>query len=166
MSLSDLPYRPCVGMAVLNAENKVFIGRRKGGPEQQQGQYAWQMPQGGLDKGEEPLSAARRELYEETNMTSVSLIAEYPDWLAYDLPPELLGKAWKGKYRGQTQKWFVFRFEGDESEIDVLHPAKGAHKPEFVDWKWVEVKTLPDLIVPFKKDVYIKLRTFLRSLTG
>jgi putative (di)nucleoside polyphosphate hydrolase len=162
MPASRLAYRPCVGIALLNGMNEVFIGQRKGGPEQLLNQYSWQMPQGGIDEGEEPLACARRELHEETNVKSVKLLAEYPEWLNYDLPPELVG-AWKGKYRGQTQKWFVMRFTGDESEINVLHPA-GGHKPEFVAWEWVKPETLPDLIVPFKKQVYEKLSVFLLAL--
>ncbi len=164
MSKSNLPYRPCVGMMVLNRDDLVFVGERKKGPEQMQGQYAWQMPQGGIDEGEEPLAAAKRELYEETNMSSIELGAEVPDWLSYDLPEELAKKSpkppWGGKYRGQTQKWFVFRFTGDESEIDIRTPA-GGHKPEFIAWKWVEAKALPELVVPFKRPVYEKLVEFL-----
>lgn len=163
---SNLPYRPCVGIMLLNKDNLIFVGERKGGPEQQQGQYAWQMPQGGIDEGEAPLDCALRELYEETNIRSVSFIAEVPGWLSYDLPRELIGKAWKGKYRGQTQKWFIFHFTGDENEIDVVHPGGGAHKPEFIAWKWVEAKVLPDLIVPFKRKIYEELITFLDISLG
>jgi putative (di)nucleoside polyphosphate hydrolase len=160
-SPSKLPYRPCVGIMLLNKDNLVFAGKRSSGPEMLRGQYAWQMPQGGIDKGEEPLSCAKRELFEETNIKSVSLLAEVPGWLSYDLPPELLGKAWKGKYRGQKQKWFVMRFTGKESEIDVASPA-GGHKPEFIEWKWVKAETLPKLVVPFKRGVYEKLVAFNR----
>src|SRR5215213_8797201 len=119
MDVQQLPYRPCVGAIVLNKDNHVFVGMRKGGPEQQDHSFAWQMPQGGIDEGEQPFECVLRELYEETNIRSVELIAEYPCWLSYDLPPELAGKAWKGKYRGQAQKWFVLRFMGEEREIDV-----------------------------------------------
>jgi putative (di)nucleoside polyphosphate hydrolase len=162
MNTSKLPYRPCVGIMLLNGMNEVFIGSRKGGPEQLLNQYSWQMPQGGIDEGEEPLACAKRELYEETNIKSIELIAEVPGWLNYDLPQDMAGKAWKGKYRGQTQKWFLFRFTGDESEIDVAHPG-GGHKPEFIDWKWVKAEALPDLVVPFKRQVYEKLVKFLED---
>jgi putative (di)nucleoside polyphosphate hydrolase len=158
---TKLSYRPCVGILLLNSVNEVFVGQRKGGPEQLLNQYSWQMPQGGIDEGEAPLACAKRELYEETNIKSIELLTEHPGWLNYDLPPQLAG-AWKGKYRGQTQKWFVFRFTGDESEIDVRHPA-GGFKPEFVAWKWVKPEQLPDLIVPFKRPVYEKLVKFLKD---
>jgi putative (di)nucleoside polyphosphate hydrolase len=160
--LSKLSYRPCVGIMLLNKSNLVFVGKRKGGPEMLRGQYAWQMPQGGIDKGEQPLECAKRELFEETNIKSASLIVEVPGWLTYDLPSELLGKAWKGKYRGQKQKWFVMRFTGTDHEIDVLNPA-GGHKPEFVEWKWVKPEALCELIVPFKRPVYEKLVAFLKK---
>lgn len=161
--MSSLPYRPCVGIMLLNGANDVFIGSRKNGPEQLLNQYSWQMPQGGIDEGEEPLECAKRELYEETNIKSVELLAEVPGWLSYDLPPDFIGTAWKGKYRGQTQKWFVMRFTGDESEIDVQHPA-GGHKPEFVDWKWIKPEELPDIIVPFKKETYENLVSYFKEI--
>lgn len=154
--ISRLPYRPCVGVALFNAEGKVFAGRRK--PDRHiepDGQtYEWQMPQGGIDSGEDPFSAAIRELYEETNIRSVALLGEAPDWFRYELPTDVLGRALKGRYRGQTQKWFAFRFTGDESEINVLQPGGGAHRPEFVDWKWESLAAMPGLIVPFKRGVY------------
>ena len=111
----ELPYRPCVGVMLLNRDGLVFVGRRKSeaGGEHVADGYAWQMPQGGIDPGETPYEAALRELYEETNIRTVSLLAEAPEWYAYDLPPIVAGRAWKGRYRGQTQKWFAFRFEGD-----------------------------------------------------
>ncbi|WP_018699622.1 RNA pyrophosphohydrolase [Amorphus coralli] len=149
----SLPYRPCVGVALFNAEGKVFIGERTSGSEHTQVQMAWQMPQGGIDKGEEPLAAAHRELYEETSISSISLIDEAPDWVTYDLPEDLLGVAWKGRYRGQRQKWFAFRFEGAEAEIDVLTPPDG-HKPEFTSWRWEALERLPSIVVPFKRGVY------------
>ena len=111
------------------------------------------MPQGGIDEGEEPLVAARRELFEETNARSVSLLAEAPEWFAYDLPQDVAGQAWKGRFRGQTQKWFAFRFEGDDSEIDVANPG-GGHKPEFEAWRWEPLAATPALIIPFKRGVY------------
>jgi putative (di)nucleoside polyphosphate hydrolase len=153
--MKELPYRPCVGIMLVNAANHVFIGRRvkEAGPEHVSQDHAWQMPQGGIDEGEEPLQAALRELREETNVTSVSLIAEAPDWLSYDLPPAVAKQAWKGRYRGQTQKWFAFRFEGDESEIDILNPAGAAH-PEFEAWRWAQPAHLAGLVIPFKRPVY------------
>jgi putative (di)nucleoside polyphosphate hydrolase len=153
-----LPYRPNVGVALFNAEGKVWVGQRIDTPGDSEGSGTWwQMPQGGVDEGEELLEAARRELYEETSIRSVSLIAEAPDWLLYDLPPDRIGKTWGGKYRGQKQKWFAFRFEGEEGEIDIHHPGGGRHKPEFMDWRWQELATLPDTIVPFKRAVYLQV---------
>ena len=151
--IEDLPYRPCVGMAVLNRQGRVLIGRRTDGPEQVDQVHVWQMPQGGIDEGEDPYPAALRELYEETNIRSVEQLGEIAEWLDYDLPRELVGRAWKGRYRGQKQKWFAFRFAGDEREIDILHPA-GGHEPEFVEWRWEPMANLPSLVVPFKRTVY------------
>ena len=150
--MSALPhpgYRPCAGVALANAQGEVFIGRRKG----ETGRHAWQMPQGGLDPGEDAAEAARRELYEETNVRSVRLIAEAPQWLAYDLPEDARSR-FGARFRGQTQKWFLFRFEGGEDEIDVARPASGAAKPEFSAWRWERWAALPDLVVPFKRAVY------------
>lgn len=149
----DLPYRPCVGMCVLNRDGRVFIGRRIDGPEHVDAVHAWQMPQGGVDRGEDPWPAARRELYEETNIRSVEKLGEIDEWLTYDIPREIVGQAWNGKYRGQTQKWYALRFSGDESEIDIAHPA-GGHDPEFVEWRWEPLASTPALIVPFKQPVY------------
>jgi putative (di)nucleoside polyphosphate hydrolase len=164
MNLDKLPYRPCVGVALFNRAGLVFIGKRKAeaGPEHVDGGHAWQMPQGGIDKGEEPHAAAIRELREETNVSSVSLLAEAPRWLSYDLPRDVAGRAWKGKYRGQTQKWFALRFEGDESEIDIHRPW-GGHKAEFADWRWEKLDRLPELIIPFKRPVYEQVVDFFRS---
>lgn len=150
----DLPYRPCVGLMVLNRDGLVFIGRRSEGPEHVDETHVWQMPQGGIDDGEDPWPAALRELYEETNIRSVEKIGEIEGWLSYDIPREIVGQAWKGKYRGQKQKWYALRFTGDEREIDIAHPGGGAHKPEFVAWRWEKMENLPGLIIPFKRPVY------------
>lgn len=152
-SFDQLPYRPCAGLLVLNRQGRAFIGRRIDGPEHVDNTHAWQMPQGGIDAGEDPWPAALRELQEETNITSVARLGEIAEWLTYDIPPEILGQAWNGKYRGQTQKWFALRFTGDESEIDIEHPA-GGHKPEFVEWRWEPLQNLPRLVVPFKRKTY------------
>lgn len=151
--LAGLPYRPCVGMMMLNTDGLVFVGRRKGGQEHVAPGFEWQMPQGGIDEGEAPRTAAERELWEETGVKQVSLLAEAPEWLPYDLPPTVARSAWKGRYRGQTQKWFAFRFEGRDQDIDVRNPPDG-HKPEFLDWRWVEMAELPELVIPFKRPVY------------
>jgi putative (di)nucleoside polyphosphate hydrolase len=135
----------------------VFIGRRiaAGDPENSAGLGApWQMPQGGIDKGEDPLRAALRELHEETGITSVSLLAEAPEWICYDLPEDALGIALKGKYRGQRQRWFAFAFTGEEREIDVLTPGNGKFKAEFDAWRWERLSRVSSLIVPFKQAAY------------
>ena len=150
----NLPYRPCVGIMLLNRQGLAFIGRRKDGPEHGDEVHVWQMPQGGIDEGEDPWPAALRELYEETNIRSVEKIGEIEGWLTYDIPREIVGQAWKGKYRGQKQKWFALRFTGDDSEIDIAHPGGGHHKPEFVAWRWEPVANLPRLIISFKRAVY------------
>jgi putative (di)nucleoside polyphosphate hydrolase len=152
-SFESLPYRPCVGVVVLNRAGLCFVGRRIDGPEHVDLTHAWQMPQGGIDDGEEPWPAALRELREETNISSVERIGEIAEWLTYDIPRDLVGQAWKGKYRGQTQKWFAVRFTGDDSEIDIAHPA-GALEAEFSAWRWEPVQNVPDLVVPFKRAVY------------
>ena len=150
-----LPYRPNVGIMALNRQGLVWAGRRIASTDSEMAgtDKLWQMPQGGIDKGEDPYEAALRELYEETGMRSVSLLAEAPDWIVYDLPPELVGRALKGKYRGQTQKWYAFRFEGDDSEI-AINPPPGGHEAEFDAWAWKPMTDLPELIVPFKRKVY------------
>lgn len=150
-----LPYRPCVGIMVLNAEGKVWVGRRIALPQGELDgeERLWQMPQGGIDAGEEPLPAALRELYEETGIRSVSLLAEADRWIDYDLPPHLVGIALKGRFRGQTQKWFAFRFDGDEAEIQIA-PPPGGHEAEFSEWGWKTMDEVLDLIVPFKRSVY------------
>ena len=150
----DLPYRPCVGLMVLNREGRAFVGRRTEGPEHIDATHVWQMPQGGLDPGEDTFACALRELYEETNIRSVEHLATVDDWLSYDIPPDIVGHAWNGKYRGQLQKWFALRFTGSDGEIDVARPGNGRFKPEFSAWRWVELDELPGLVVPFKRGVY------------
>lgn len=145
-SVDDLPYRRCVGALVFNNCGEVFIGKRV---RTEGRDLVWQMPQGGIDKGEDPQQAAYRELEEETSIRSVQLLGESAEWLSYDLPLEARGR-WAGKYRGQTQKWFVFRFVGEEAEINL-----NAHQPaEFTEWKWVPLSAIVDLVVPFKRPVY------------
>lgn len=153
----DLPYRPCVGVVLFNKEGRVWIGKRVFGPGDAEGAgHWWQLPQGGIDKDEKPKAAARRELYEETNVRSAEIIGKTDGWLTYDLPEELIGKAWKGRYRGQKQKWYAMRFDGDDSEIDVANPG-GGHKPEFSEWRWERLQRLPELIVAFKRPVYERI---------
>lgn len=157
-------YRPCVGLALFNPAGLVFVGRRANRSQREHTApgHEWQMPQGGIDAGEEPIAAAYRELREETNVSSVSLLAEAPGWLSYDLPREIGREAWRGRYRGQSQKWFAFRFDGDESEIDILNPG-GGHKPEFDAWRWVPLAETAELIIPFKREVY---REVVRLFAG
>ncbi len=162
----ELPYRRSAGVALINREGAVFIGRRKKTREAGLDVgHEWQMPQGGIDDGEEPFAAALRELYEETNVSSASLIAEAPQWLSYDLPDDARGR-WRGRYRGQTQKWFLMRFEGADSEIDIERPAGGAHAPEFDAWRWERLETLPALVVPFKRKVYEGVVAAFAPLAG
>lgn len=150
-----LPYRPCAGIMLLNEHNKVFVAKRIDTTVE-----AWQMPQGGIDAGENPENAAIRELEEETGITNASVIAEYDSWLTYDLPDELYGKVWKGKYGGQTMKWFVMRFHGDDKDINI-----NTKHPEFTTWRWADMSELEDIIIPFKKDVYRKLAREFSYLT-
>ncbi len=150
---SALGYRPCVGIMLLNDAGKVFVARRIDTTVE-----AWQMPQGGIDPGENPRGAALRELAEEIGTDKAEILAETEDWLRYDLPPELLGKVWQGRYRGQDQKWLVMRFLGCDADIDL-----DTEHPEFAAWKWIEVAALPKVIVPFKRDIY---RTLAERYAG
>jgi putative (di)nucleoside polyphosphate hydrolase len=151
-AMTNLAYRPCVGTMVLNRDGRVFVGRRLGGPEHLEMTHAWQMPQGGIDPGEDTWATALRELYEETNIRSVEKLGETAGWLSYDIPRAIVGELWRGKYRGQTQKWYALRFTGDDAEIDITCP--GGHKPEFAEWRWEPMQNLPALVVPFKRLVY------------
>ncbi|MEO6094075.1 MAG: RNA pyrophosphohydrolase [Novosphingobium sp.] len=152
--LASLPYRPCVGVMLVDAERRVFVGKRI---DNRIGDF-WQMPQGGVDDGEDLRAAALRELWEETGVTGekVQIVAQAREEVVYDLPDELMGKLWGGRFRGQRQRWFLARFTGSDADIDLA-----AHQPpEFCEWKWVDPESLPELIVPFKKDVY---RTVLQE---
>lgn len=150
----DLPYRPCVGIMTFNGSGHVWVGRRAHRPEKEMIGGWWQMPQGGIDEGEEPADAALRELAEETGMRSVQVLAESRDWHHYDLPSHLVGRIWGGRYRGQKQRWFAMRFEGSEREIDLASPG---HEPEFDAWRWAPLHEVLSLIVPFKRDVYTRV---------
>jgi len=141
---STLPYRPGVGIMLLNRENLVFVGRRIDTTSE-----AWQMPQGGIDEGESPLEAALRELKEETGTDKAELLAESREWLTYDLPEDLIPKLWGGKFRGQRQKWFAMRFTGSDKDINIK-----TDDPEFNAWQWVAPARVPELIVPFKQKLY------------
>jgi putative (di)nucleoside polyphosphate hydrolase len=164
-AIEDLPYRPCVGVALFNRQGLVWVGSRSDADAEGEGKGSWwQMPQGGLDKDEDPKAAAYRELFEETSIRSVSLLREAPGWFRYDLPLKLVATSWGGRYRGQKQKWFALRFEGDESEIDVVNPGGGKHKPEFSEWRWERLERLPDLIVPFKRKVYEDVASAFRDI--
>lgn len=143
---AELPYRPCVGIMLINKDGLVFVGRRSNTTES----GGWQMPQGGIDKGEAPEDAARRELLEEVGTDKAEIIGETRDWLTYDLPAHLVGRIWKGRFRGQRQKWFAMSFLGHDRDIDLDYHTD----PEFDAFKWVELATLPDLIIEFKRPVY------------
>jgi len=150
----NLPLRNGVGIAVINKENKIFVAKRIDNPSD-----FWQMPQGGIDDGEGYFEAALRELEEETSIKSVKLIKEIRDFTTYNLPDRLLGIIWKGKYKGQKQKWFVVQFNGQESEINIQ-----TKNPEFLEWKWIDIKNLTDKVVDFKLHVYEKVQTELKEL--
>jgi len=153
MTKKKLPLRIGVGAIVLNSENKIFVGKRADNPIDK-----WQMPQGGVDKGENFISAMKRELKEETSIQNIKILKQIDQWFEYELPKNLLGIIWKGKFRGQKQKWFVVRFIGKETEINL----KTKH-PEFIEWKWVEIDDLTKVIVDFKKNVYKKLVVELKK---
>jgi putative (di)nucleoside polyphosphate hydrolase len=154
-------YRPCVGIMLLNPQGLVWIGRRYQKQNDDGIGHWWQMPQGGIDGNEDPAAAALRELEEETAVHSAEIIAEAPGWYNYDLPEHLIGQSWKGKYRGQTQKWFAARFTGKDSEINLAPPG---HKQEFDQWRWVAMNQVIDDIVPFKKPVYEQVIAAFRHL--
>ena len=155
MVKKKLPLRTGVGAIVLNSENKILVGKRKDNPVDR-----WQMPQGGVNKNEDYVSAVKRELYEETSIKNIQILKEFEEWLEYELPKNLLGVIWKGKFRGQKQKWFITKFTGEDNEINV-----NTLNPEFIEWKWIEMDELPNVIVEFKKDIYkkifLKLKNFL-----
>ena len=149
-----LPLRTGVGIAVLNSKNKIFVGKRKDNPFDK-----WQMPQGGVDFNEPLLQAMKRELLEETSIKNIEVLKEFDQWLEYELPKDLVGKIWKGKYRGQRQKWFIVKFKGNENEINI-----NTKNPEFIEWKWIDMNLLPDVIVQFKKNIYKKVLAELKNI--
>ena len=151
-----LPLRTGVGIIVLNKQNKIFVGKRKDNPGDR-----WQMPQGGVDEGEDYITAMKRELLEETSIQNIEIIKEIDKIYQYELPENLVGIIWKGKYRGQKQKWFITRFLGEEKEINL-----NTKHPEFIDWKWIEPKLLPEVIVNFKKDLYLNLLKEINLVIG
>ena len=153
-NFKDLPLRSGVGIVLLNHQNKVFVAKRIDNPKN-----FWQMPQGGIDEGEDPLKAAFRELEEETSIKNAELIKELDGTITYELPDRLLGIIWKGKYRGQKQKWFLMRFIGKDSEINI-----NTSNPEFLDWKWIELDLITDVVVDFKLHVYKELREKVKKL--
>lgn len=157
--IAKLPYRPCVGILLLNAAGKVFVGRRI--DTAKEGDNIWQMPQGGIDAGETPEQAALREMEEEIGTDKAEIVAKSRQWLHYDLPGHLVGKVWKGKYRGQKQRWFALRFLGQDSDIDLA-----TEHPEFDAWRWVELEDVPALVIPFKRDTYRAVVSEFRELLG
>ena len=156
MSKHKLPMRIGVGIIVLNNYNQVFVGKRKDNPVNN-----WQMPQGGVDKGEDFITAMKRELIEETSITNIKILKEINHMFEYELPESLIGKIWKGKFRGQKQRWFITRFLGSDNEINL-----DTRRPEFIDWKWIDPIKLPEVIVNFKKNLYIKLLKEINLIIG
>jgi len=155
-AIAALPYRPCVGITLFRQDGKVFVAQRIDNPGP-----AWQMPQGGIDDDEDPLKAAWREMKEEIGTNKAELVGESRGWLEYDLPHDLVPKIWKGRFRGQRQKWFAFRFEGTDKDIDIA-----TKHAEFSAWQWVDFTTVPDLIVPFKRDLYRLVVAEFQHLAG
>ena len=153
MNMQKLPMRNGVGVIILNNENKVFVGKRKDNPVDK-----WQMPQGGIEKDESYLSAMKRELYEETSIKSIDILREIDGFFEYELPKNLVGIIWKGKFRGQKQKWFIAKFIGDENEINLQ-----TRNPEFIEWKWIKPNDLPKTIVDFKKKMYVELLEIINN---
>ena len=156
MSKHKLPMRIGVGIIVLNNYNQVFVGKRKDNPVNN-----WQMPQGGVDKGEDFTTAMKRELIEETSVTNIKILKEINHMFEYELPESLIGKIWNGKFRGQKQRWFITRFLGNDNEINL-----DTRRPEFIDWKWIDPIKLPEVIVNFKKNLYIKLLKEINLIIG
>ncbi|MFQ5955160.1 MAG: RNA pyrophosphohydrolase [Kiloniellales bacterium] len=154
VKVQDLAYRRGVGMMLLSRHDLVFVARRAGIEDRY-----WQMPQGGIDEGESPRQAALRELAEEIGTGRVEVLAECPEWISYELPPDLVGRAWGGRYRGQTHKWFALRFTGSDRDIDL-----DTRHPEFSAWRWVEMERLPDLVIPFKRAAYERVVAAFRHL--
>jgi putative (di)nucleoside polyphosphate hydrolase len=154
-------YRPCVGVMLLNRAGHVWMGRRFEKQNDDGVGKWWQMPQGGIDAGEDPQAAALRELYEETAVRSARVVAEAPGWFKYDLPEHLIGKSWNGKYRGQKQKWFALEFLGEDTEVNLKPPG---HKQEFDQWRWMTMDEALDAVVPFKKAVYVEMIQAFRHL--
>ncbi len=147
------PFRPCVGIMLINSDRKIFVGQRIDNSN-----VAWQMPQGGIDEGETPLDAAWREMLEEIGTNKAELLAEHSEWLSYSIPKSLADRLWRGQYRGQIQKWFAFGFTGHDGDINI-----DTSEPEFNKWRWASSESLPDLAVPFKKDVYVQIIEYFRD---